>query len=154
MSTSASCRLRVAECNFTKEQPELVLPYPSQFDRLPARCVQGRRAGPLLRSRRAFGRPDRSDCGCEAALRESYESALLEAGVSRVQAVRDRKLILREVLKKRWGGVSKDRLTAEFKQLVLTATGREEWTLYDLRHAATNAPCRAGRDARPLAIKR
>jgi hypothetical protein len=129
--------LRFADCNFTKETTCFVVPYPPEFDRLLARCVQGRRAGPLLRSRRSFGRPERSDCGSEAVLRESYESTLLEAGGNRVQAGHDRKLIFREVLRSRWGGVSKDRLTVEFKQLVLAVTGSEDWTLYDLRHAAT-----------------
>lgn len=129
--------VRFADCNFTKERTRFVLPYPPEFGPLLARCVQGRRAGPLLRSRRSFGSPERCDCGSDDALRMSYEAALLGAGGDRVQAEHDRKLAFRDVLRRRWGGVSKDRLTVEFKQLVRAVTGKEEWKLYDLRHAAT-----------------
>ena len=61
-----------------------------------------------------------------------------------MQTAHDRKLAFRRVLRERWGGASKDRMTAEFKKLVLKATGGAGWTLYDLRHAATQGMKDAG----------
>jgi integrase len=128
---------RFADFNFTKEKTTFVLPYPPEFVPILGACIQARGAGPLLRSRRAFGKPTQDESITDDDLLQSYEAAVQEAGTGMVQAEHDRKQVFRRVLKERWGGVSEDRLAFEFKQLVQKVTGRANVKFYDLRHAAT-----------------
>ncbi len=135
---------RFGDCNFTKEKTSFVLPYPPEFAPLLAACRGGRAAGPLLRGRRAFGGAAAPESGGEDDLRRCYERAVLAAGPDGVRAEHDRKLAFRRVLKRGWGGISEDRMAAEFKGLVFAETGRRDVRFYDLRHAATQGMKDAG----------
>ncbi len=132
-----------ADCNFTKEKTRFVLPYPPEFTRLLFACRGGRAAGPLLRSRRAFGGLPPGTPASAEEVRRAYEQAVMDAGPHAVQAEHDRKRVFRRLLR-RWGGVSEDRLAAEFKALLRQETGRTDARFYDLRHATTQGLKDAG----------
>ena len=71
----------------------------------------------MLRSRKASEGPSRGPVDHGAELAELYERRLLQAPTGSVQAEQDRKQLFRRLLRE-LGGVSADRLAAEFKTLL------------------------------------
>src|SRR5436190_1048901 len=47
---------RFTDCNFTKSRTAFKVPFPDELRPVLLACVGGRAEGPLLRSRKAFGR--------------------------------------------------------------------------------------------------
>ncbi|MGL6075184.1 MAG: hypothetical protein ACRC8S_13570 [Fimbriiglobus sp.] len=130
---------RFNDCIFTKEKTQFVLPFPEEFRPLLKACRQRRTEGPLLRSRKSWESHGQGGKPFTASLRDTYERAVGLAGSQVVQAEHDRKMLFRQVLRQHWGGVSEDRLAAEFRSLMRDVHGRTDVRFYDLRHAATQA---------------
>jgi integrase len=133
---------RFADCNFTKGKVAFVLPFPDELRPVLAACVGGRAEGPLLRSRKSFGRAAQPVSSAEH-LRRLYEAELSRQPAGAVQTEQDRKEVFRQLLR-RLGGVSEDALSREFKGLVEQGDIRNGATLYSLRHSVTTAMNRAG----------
>jgi hypothetical protein len=124
--------------DFTKARTSFKLPFPDALKPLLAFCVGSRSEGPLLSSRKAFEGPrGASGIGSAAPLQELYEREL-QASRTAVQAEQDRKAAFRGVLKK-VGGVSTDRMAAEFKKVLADAGVVNGASLYTLRAAVTTA---------------
>ncbi len=124
--------------DFTKGRTSFVLPFPDELRPILAACIAGRAEGPLLRSRKVFeGRTKVRVVGSFEELRRLYQETLDRAPRERVATEQDRKQVFRRLLYE-LGGVSEDRLAAEFKHLLLKC-GLEGLSLKRLRHSATKA---------------
>jgi integrase len=124
--------------DFTKGQTSFKLPFPDALRPILHVCIGGRGGGPLLRSRAAFGGKAQRPVASPEELSRWYEERLAKAPPGSVQTEQDRKGVFRRLLRD-LGGVSEDRLAAEFKQL-LRAQGRADGvSLYTLRSSVTTA---------------
>ncbi len=130
---------RIGGGDFTKGRTSFKLPFPDELRPLLRACIGGRAEGPLLRSRRAFedGRRARPIADREELVR-LYERKLLLAPPGSIQAEQDRKQVFRRLLRE-VGGVSTDRMAAEFKGLLAGLGISNGATLYSLRSSVTTA---------------
>lgn len=125
--------------DFTKGRTSFKLPFPDELRPILRACIDGRVEGPLLRSRQAFEDSRRArPIADQGVLTQLYGRRLLHASADDVQAEQDRKRVFRRLLRE-LGGVSEDRMAAEFKTLLGSLDIAGGATLYTLRSSVTTA---------------
>lgn len=130
--------------DFTKSKSSFTLPFPPELSLILHECIGGRAAGPLLRNRKTYeGRKNTIRLATPQELNELVAARLLAAPSKAVTCDNDRKAIVRRLLVE-LGGVSTDRLAAEFKNVIKMAGIQPGITLYDLRRAVTTAMSACG----------
>jgi len=127
---------RFGGSDFTKGRQSFVVPFPVELEPVLRALVDGRREGPLLRTRRAFENPGASAFDGVDALKKVVAQALAMAPSAEVQTLQDRKKAIRRLLR-RHGGVSHEEVAKEFDGLQQIVLGERRFTLKDLRHAVT-----------------
>jgi len=131
--------------DFNKARLSFACPYPEQLEPFLRFCQASRLDGPLLRRRTVFeGRrlPDLRVVGRgDAAAR--VKEALERAPATQRETLQDQKQLIRRAVR-RMGGVSKDELAKEFKEVVSKVGLDSNNRFYDLRSAVNTDMERAG----------
>jgi len=121
--------------------------WPVELERIIRRLINGRTDGPLILRRTVVEgcRMPKRTAQTLPEIREEYERKLTAAPVQRVQAPHDHKDLFRGLLSN-MGGVSRNNLRDEFKQLAEMLHPGKSPRLYDLRGSVTTDLKNAGVD--------
>ena len=129
---------RLGGNDFTKGRQSFVVPFPLEVEPLLRALVGGRTEGPLFRIPAEFARALRSEFVSQEDVAVKFDDWLAALPRDSVYTEQDRKTEFRRFLVKH-GGVSPDYLARAFKTLLKRAMGTTRGTLYDMRHAVTQA---------------
>jgi integrase len=127
---------RLGGRDFNKGRQDFVVPFPDECRPLLRACIDGQSAGPLLRSRKAFGRQPKNAVNSQDELIAVYEDRLAKAPAGTRLTEQDDKVIFRRLLVS-LGGVSTDELAREFKALCSLIDPDWKVKYYDLRHVVS-----------------
>jgi len=134
---------RLEGADFTKGRTSFKLPFPDELQPLLRACIQERREGPLLRSRKVFeGRSPALSLSSLAELTQLYQQKLSRLPPHSILAEQDRKQVFRSLLRE-LGGVSEDQLARECRTLLGQMGLGNGVSLYTLRSSVTTSMERA-----------